>query len=205
MMKLFAVVALFACAAAPSLPAAAQVLPPYARPGGEEIHGQISSINGTFNLTLRDDRGFLDNVQLHQGTVILPTGLTLEPGMVVSIRGYAQGSAFAADEIDAPYRYAGALPVPLYYGPGWWYPGYRYGYGPSFSLFVSSGPYLVREPWRGFWYVGPRGRYGGYGAGLRYYNLRYHGYRPIPQRRDERGPHGHRHGQGHGRGSGPMK
>ncbi len=69
---------------------------------------------------LRDDRGHVDNVRLHQGTVINPTGLTLASGMSVTIYGHNRGSVFAANEIDTPYheRYA-VYPVPVYpyYGP----------------------------------------------------------------------------------------
>ncbi len=41
-------------------------------------------------------------MDLHQGTIINPTGLTLEPGMNVTIDGYADGSNFDAMEIDTP-------------------------------------------------------------------------------------------------------
>lgn len=140
--------------------ALAQELPPYARAsyGGDEvIHGRIASINGTFNISVNDDRGFVDNVDLHQGTIINPTGLTLEPGMPVTIAGYAEGGAFDAIEINTPYTYAGPVPIPVYYGPGWWYPGFAYGYGPAFSLSLvigGGGPYFVRGPWHGRAYLG---------------------------------------------------
>ncbi len=75
---------------------------------------------------MRDEQGYVDNVQLHQGTIINPTGLTLAPGMVVSILGYNAGPFFAANEIDTPYTfYAGA---PYYQGHPWSY------YGPTVSL-----------------------------------------------------------------------
>jgi len=108
--------------------------PSYAQPQDETIHGRIYSINATFNITVTDDNGYMDNVELHQGTIINPTGLTLAPGMEVTIVGYSAGSAFEANEIDTPYTYAGPAPVPVYFGPGWWYPGFGYGYGPSFVL-----------------------------------------------------------------------
>src|SRR6202166_470360 len=114
--------------------------PQYGQPQEETIHGRIYSINATFNITVTDDNGYMDNVDLHQGTIINPTGLTLAPGMEVTIMGYNGGSAFEAMEIDTPYSYAGPAPVPVYYGPGWWYPGFSYGYGPSFVLdFVFFG------------------------------------------------------------------
>ena len=57
----------------------------------QQIRGRISSFDGGYNLTVADERGFTDNVQLHDGTIINPTGLTLAPGMVVSILGYNAG------------------------------------------------------------------------------------------------------------------
>ena len=141
-------VAAFAVAALPAV-ASAQAAP------GEEIQGTVQSINGTWNITVLDNNGYLDNVGLHQGTIINPTGLTLAPGMSVTIEGYTDGNIFQANEIDTPYQYSGALPVPVYYGPGYWYPGYAYGYGPSFSLvlgFGGSGYFVERHPWIGHWW-----------------------------------------------------
>jgi hypothetical protein len=141
----------------------------------QQLQGTVQSINSTFNITVLDSNGNLDNVELHQGTVINPTGLTLAPGMNVTVDGYADGSQFDANVIQTPYQYSGPAPIPVYYGPGWWYPGFAYGYGPSFSLFIGTGggPWLYRQPWGGRWYastpvhtfVGVRG---GYTAGARY-------------------------------------
>jgi len=138
------------------LAANAQDLPSYARPGvgsnDQTIRGRIQSIDGTFHLTLLDERGFVDSVQLHQGTIVNPTGLTLAAGMSVTITGYNSGSSFDANEIDTSYTYDGSYPAPVYYGPGWWYPGYGYGYGPSFSLglvFGNGGFYYVHRPFYG--------------------------------------------------------
>jgi hypothetical protein len=134
------------------LPAAAsaQGVPQYAQPGyqngGEEtIHGRIIAVDNTWNISVADDRGFVDNVELHQGTIINPTGLALAPDMTVTIVGYGNGPVFEANEIDTPYSYYGAAPVSVYYGAGWWYPGYPYGYGPSFSLFFSFGHFERRD------------------------------------------------------------
>ncbi len=102
--------------------------------GAAQIQGTISSINGTWNLTVADSNGYSDSIELHQGTIINPTGLTLEPGMSVTIQGYPDGGNLDAMEIDAPYQYAGPAPTAVYYGPGAWYPGYASGWGPSFSL-----------------------------------------------------------------------
>ena len=134
----------------------AQDMPSYAQPAVgsnvETITGRINSVEGTFLITLLDDRGFVDSVQLHQGTIINPTGLALEPGMSVTIIGYNAGPAFDANEIDAQYSYAGPYPEPVYYGPGSWYPGFGYGYGPAFSLglvFVNGGYFYVHRRFHG--------------------------------------------------------
>jgi hypothetical protein len=38
-------------------------------------------------------------VQLHQGTIIHPTGLTISPGMFLRVDGYFSGGVFYADKI----------------------------------------------------------------------------------------------------------
>ena len=104
-------------------PAPAPPPPSYARPaanGEETIHGRIASIEGKYRVLLRDDRGYVDNIELHQGTVINPTGLQLQPGMQVTILGYNRGPVFAANEIDTPYLSYGPVPV---------YPAYSVGIG----------------------------------------------------------------------------
>jgi hypothetical protein len=161
-------IALALSATCAPLAAFAQDVPSYAQPSyasaDETIHGRIHSVEGAFNISVDDDRGFIDSVQLHQGTIINPTGLTLSPGMSVTILGANAGSAFSANEIDTPYTYAGPLPEPAYYGPGYWCPGFAYGYGPSFSLAIIIGggsrpwyyehrPYYGR-PWNGRGYFG---------------------------------------------------
>ena len=99
-----------ATAGAQPLPSYAQAPPSYASGDEENIHGRIVSFDGRYALQVRDERGFIDHVQLHQGTIINPTGITLEPGMIVSILGYNAGPYLAANEIDTPYTYiAGVL------------------------------------------------------------------------------------------------
>ncbi|MFN2459649.1 MAG: hypothetical protein ABR591_03000 [Candidatus Velthaea sp.] len=68
--------------------------------------------------------------------------------MAVTIVGSNAGSAFTADEVDTSYAYDGPTPPAMYYGPGWWYPGFRYGFGPSFGLAFLTDPtiVLVRRP-----------------------------------------------------------
>jgi hypothetical protein len=122
-----------------------QTLPSYAQPSSEQtIKGRISAVNNPFNISVRDDNGYIDNVLLHRGTIINPTGLTLAVGMRVTILGYNAGDHFDANEIDTPYTYGGPFPAPVYYGPGWWYPGYVYGYGPAFGLFIVGGGVVSR-------------------------------------------------------------
>ena len=118
-----------AALAAISLPAAAQAsLPSYATGSTDEtVRGTIASVNGPKAITVRDDRGFIDNVTLHQGTIINPTGLTLAPGQKVTILGHADGAAFSANQIDTPYQTYGVG----YYGYGYpYYGGFGYAYRP---------------------------------------------------------------------------
>jgi hypothetical protein len=127
--------------------ALAQPLPSYAQPpppqADEQIRGRVTAFDGGYALSVRDDRGYLDNVRLHPGTIINPTGLTLAPGMVVSVLGHNQGNYFAANEIDTPYTYYGGMPY--YDGHPWNY------YGPSVSLGFYFGG--------GGWWHGGHGRY----------------------------------------------
>jgi len=148
--------------------ALAQDMPSYAQPAGqpvaddEQIQGRISSFDGGYNLTVADNRGFVDNVQLHDGTIINPTGLTLAPGMVVSILGYNAGPYFAANEVDTPYTFYGG--VPYYAGHPWFY------YGPSISL----GFFFGNVGWWHGGYFGP-GRYHYVGNARVYDNVRVNG------------------------------
>lgn len=123
-----------ALAAVPPAAMAQSPLPSYAQPEPappnheDEIQGSVTSFDGRYALQIRDNRGFIDNVRLHQGTIINPTGLTLASGMRVSIYGHSEGHFFAANEIDTPYHY-----VPAYvWGPGPYWGvgfGYRHAWG----------------------------------------------------------------------------
>jgi hypothetical protein len=134
------------------LAANAQITPSYGAPvenDEAQIHGRILSFDGGYNVQVRDEKGYVDNVQLHQGTIINPTGLTLAPGMVVSIMGYNAGPYFAANEIDTPYTFYSGFPY--YAGHPWNY------YGPSISLgffFGNSGWWHGGGFVGGFHYVG---------------------------------------------------
>jgi hypothetical protein len=135
------------------LAANAQDVPSYAASDtDQQIHGRIANFDGGYNLQVRDANGYIDNVELHDGTIINPTGLSLAPGMVVSIDGFNSGSFFDANEIDTPYSIDAG--VPFYEGHAWDY------YGPSISLdfFFGSG---------GWWHGGNDGRGYAYNSGVR--------------------------------------
>jgi len=150
----------------------AQSLPSYARPvtptpvptapsyatSEENIHGRIASFDGAYALQVRDERGFMDSVRMHPGTIINPIGLTLAPGMVVSILGYNAGNHFAANEIDTPYLLQSG--VPYYRGRPWTY------WGPAVSLSIYFG-----DP---VWWHGDRFRAGAF-HGRDYVAPRDHG------------------------------
>jgi hypothetical protein len=115
-------------------PAPVAATPSYATPSGDEqIRGSITAVTGKYSLQVRDDRGFIDNVTLHQGTIINPTGLTLATGMPVTISGKNAGATFDANQIDAPYAIAliarPALGLDFGFGSGWGFgPRYRGGF-----------------------------------------------------------------------------
>jgi len=178
-----AAVAAFTTASLP-LAAAADTLPSYAthNRGGETIHGTITSLSSAGDLYVRDDRGFVDHVALHQGTVIEPTGFELGSGDVVTISGQNGGSVLRADEIDAvvssdvaPSDYAPAVDVDQGYVAGGYPYGdyYPYGYGYPYGYDYGVG----------FYFGGGYGR-GGYGG--------YHGHGGFGG--------GYNHGGSYGRG-----
>ena len=67
------------------------------------IVGTVADFHGKYGLIVRDQRGALAEVTLHQGTVIKPVGLRLERGMTVNIVGRTAEGTFAAAEIVAPF------------------------------------------------------------------------------------------------------
>jgi hypothetical protein len=155
---------------------ATQAAPGYASQGDQQIHGTIASLDGKYRVYVRDDRGYVDSVDLHDGTIINPTGIPLQPGMPVTIYGRANGKVFDANQIDAPndvgddgasgdYGYD-AGPEPGYVTP---YPYYSYypAYALSYPAFISLG-----FGFGGGYYGGGYGR-GYYGAG--YYGRGHYG------------------------------
>ena len=137
---LAAPIAAFAQPAPPPSAPDAGPPPSYARPttvnGEESIQGRVASFDGKYSLQINDDRGFTDNVEMRQGTIINPTGIRLTPRMRVTVLGYNRGHYFAADQIDTPYQSYGyeypAYPV---------YPGYPvYPAYPDFSVGIGFGP-----------------------------------------------------------------
>jgi len=142
-------------ASAQDMPSYADQQPAYDGGGDAQIRGRILNFDGGYNLQVRDDKGYVDNVVLHQGTIINPTGITLAPGMVVSILGYNAGSYFGANEVDTPYTFYSG--VPYYGGHPWNY------YGPSISLGFFFGN-------TGWWHGGYFGGGYRYVGGARIYN-----------------------------------
>ncbi len=136
-----AVAAFIAFASAPVIGAAQQpppipsyAVPSYAVKGLETIKGTISSFNGTTTIYVRDVRGYTDDVTLHRGTIINPTGIRLQSGYPVTITGHPSGSTFVADQIDTPFRPVYGYGYPAY--PYYSYPYYPY---PAYSLSLGWG------------------------------------------------------------------
>jgi hypothetical protein len=121
--------------------AAAPAAPPSYGRADESVKGRVTSFDGAYSLQVRDDRGFIDNVQLHPGTIIIPTGVRLAPGMAVTIYGVNHGPVFAANEIDTPYQTYGDYPAypPFAYGYPYPYPYPVYAYPFSFGIRVGPG------------------------------------------------------------------
>jgi hypothetical protein len=74
--------------------------PRSAAPSGNEIiQGVIRSIDSEDAFTVRTGQGLVDNVTARPGTIVTPSGLTLQPGMRVAIAGHNDGDTFEADRI----------------------------------------------------------------------------------------------------------
>ncbi len=100
-------------------------------PGQDQFKGTITAFDGKYALHVQRKNGDVDAVEMHQGTIINPTGLTLRAGMRVTVLGNETGGVFQAFEIDTPYH--------VTYGYGAGYGGY--GYGPGFGFGAPLGFY----------------------------------------------------------------
>lgn len=139
---------------------------------GETIRGTIVSVDGAGNLSLRDDRGFVDSVRLDPNVDVARRGVQLQPGMRVTISGANAGSVFAAESIavngqsgppaqSAP-PYASAPPntygsPPNTYGPP------PNAYGPPASAYDTPYPYPYPAPYPVYAYPYPVYPYPVYG------------------------------------------
>jgi hypothetical protein len=83
-------------------PTAFRVCPRGAGEDGHTLCGVVTSIDRKYGLTVRDERGALVSVTLHQGTIIDPTGFELKPGTPVYVVGSIDGGTFDAYRIEAP-------------------------------------------------------------------------------------------------------
>ncbi len=99
-------------------------IPSYAAAGKDQsVRGVVANYDGKYVLQVRDRAGYLDNVRLHQGTIINPTGLPLQNGMRVIVYGYNAGRTFAANEIDVdvpPVVFVPGPPVHVGVRLGFW-------------------------------------------------------------------------------------
>jgi|SRR5579872_41144 len=65
--------------------------------GAYAIQGVVTaSVPYHMNVRIHDE---LYSVNLHDGTIIKPRGITLQPNMVVNVAGYWSGSSFVANRI----------------------------------------------------------------------------------------------------------
>ena len=171
--KLVAALGVAAALAFPSL-AGAQSYPSYATAPQQTIKGTITGFNGQYTVYVQDEKGYGDNVQMHDGTVINPTGIRLQSGMRVTIYGYPNGSVFQAYRIDTQtpgYGYGGGSPYDYGYGGygGYGYGGYGYPYGAY--PYYGGGPFWgigIGWGWPGWGWPGYYGYYPGFYGGYPY-------------------------------------
>jgi hypothetical protein len=94
-----------ACAAALGAPLGASAQPF----SDEHVSGVVQSFDGQERLTLRDDRGYIDDVSLGEQTRITPEGARLTPGARIRITGYNGGKWLDATAIEV----IGGGPAPV--------------------------------------------------------------------------------------------
>ena len=125
---------------APATNPAPSGVPSYAKPNLTlTLHGRIRSVDTPTSLTVADENGYLDSIQLGHGTIIYPTGLILRAGMPITIIGTNNGSVFHANEIDLVVEPVPYGQAPVYVVPRYWYPGYPYAWGPAYDLRIGIG------------------------------------------------------------------
>jgi hypothetical protein len=83
-----------------SAPAAAQYAPyGYAPNARQNVVTGVVTYFYRFDMTIQAPNGAVIPVQLHQGTIINPLGVSLQPGMPVTVRGYWANGQFFANRI----------------------------------------------------------------------------------------------------------
>lgn len=161
--KLAAALCAAASLALPSI-AGAQQYPSYSTAAQQTVKGTITGFNGAYTVYVQDQKGYGDNVVMHDGTVINPTGIKLQEGMPVTIYGYANGKQFDAWRIDVtPPQNMGYNGANGAYGYGGGYGG-GYGYGSPYGAYPYYGSPYGGYGWGGspWWGVGI-GWWGGWG------------------------------------------
>jgi hypothetical protein len=93
--KFALVLSLITTTAISAMPAIATAATPYI--GRFDVNGRVVAFH-SFSMTLLAD-GREVAVDLHHGTIIHPTGLTLQPGMFVRVNGYWSDGQFQANRI----------------------------------------------------------------------------------------------------------
>jgi hypothetical protein len=169
-MKLLAALGAAVCVALPAVAGAQNGYPSYAVASQQSIKGTITGFNGQYAVFVQDEKGYTDNVQMHDGTVINPTGIRLQEGMKVTIYGYPNGSVFQAYRIDTQY------PANYGYQGGYGYGGYPNG-GYAYGGYPNGGYGYGGDPYGGYPYGGYP--YGGYGYGYPYGGYGYGGWAPY--------------------------
>jgi hypothetical protein len=145
----------------------------------EHVQGVVQNFDGQERLSLRDDRGFVDDVALGDQTRITPEGTRLTVGMRVAITGYNGGKWFDATKIEVLASGPAAPPsdTPSYGhdegAPSYPYP-YPQAYAYPYPVYAYPYPYPVYGypyPYYGPYYggarvnIGLRFNFGGWGGG----------------------------------------
>lgn len=87
-----------------------------------QLQGTITEIVGKYDVRVKTARGNIADVTLRQGTIINPSGMTLRPGVRVTVLGSGNADSFAAAQIDTPFHIENS-PIAQFGA----YPGGTYG------------------------------------------------------------------------------